>query len=81
MIPDEVNFPALFLPHSDVRHAPILVCGMLQFGCAIYSVFTARHALIYGNTYDSVGQFNASNKCVCQIFVTGEINSVEKVGQ
>jgi hypothetical protein len=30
-IPDEVNFPALFLPYKTVRHAPISVCDMLRF--------------------------------------------------
>jgi hypothetical protein len=29
-IPDEVDFPALFLPQFTVRHRPDLVCGMLR---------------------------------------------------
>ena len=53
-IPDEVNFPALSLPYSTVRHAPILVCDMDRFGCATYSDFTVRHAPIYAHKKGNV---------------------------
>ncbi len=36
-----------FLPHKNVRHAPISVCGMLRFWCAAYSDFTVRLQPIY----------------------------------
>jgi hypothetical protein len=59
-IPDEVDFPALFLPNSTVRHGPDSVCGMLRTGCATSSGFSVRHAPDYAfssleNVYTHMG--------------------------